>query len=640
MTPSEPGTELSRPQRLHPLSPLLDLGPAARQGLIPLMVLALNFKLVGLALMALVAVVFTGFRFLSWSRFSYCVVDGMLRIEHGVLSRHLREVPVTRIQQVDLRRQIRHRVAGVVAVRVDTAGGGSQAEVVLDFLSDEAALALQGELLDPRHRLGPNPDDLIATGSGAEVNPGPPGVGSPWGDQSSQSDGSIGFPGITPPEPGAVLPPVPVRGAGVPGLSAEGGYVPVAGGPSEVLVSLSTRDLVRAGVTGSNLLAGLSVVGLVFLALGELPDDVAEQVGGQVVALIGTLIITVLVVAAVIPFFLVAAAGASILRDHGFTLVRYDNDLHVRRGLLEQSEMTLALHRVQAVWITDNPLRRRLGYVSVALQSAGGSNVPSGESSSTLTVPLVRRSELDWLLRAVLPTLSGSPGVVEPDLAPRPHAGMPSPRRPGLDRGSLGADRGPAAVAGVSSSPSQPDQTDSRGDVDVVANGPLDGLPVPLLAAPRSARRRCLVRFGAPAGVFALAMLVLSGAAWGSVGILVVPVAIAVGLARYRALGHAMAAGTVLARTGAVFQRTSVVPVARTQSVRVESSPFQRRLGLATLKVQVAGGGRTVALVDLDRSRCEQLGGHALGSVEARRDEAAARRRASLDARQTLVGIR
>lgn len=42
------------------------------------MVLALNFKLVGLALMALVAVVFTGFRFLSWSRFSYCVVDGLL----------------------------------------------------------------------------------------------------------------------------------------------------------------------------------------------------------------------------------------------------------------------------------------------------------------------------------------------------------------------------------------------------------------------------------------------------------------------------------------------------------------------------------------------------------------------------------
>lgn len=228
-------------------------------------------------------------------------------------------------------------MAGVVAVRVDTAGGGSQAEVVLDCLSDEATMALQGELLDPRHRLGPNPDDLIATGSGAEVNPGPPGVGSPWGDQSSQSDGSIGFPGSRR-RSQAVLPPVPVRGAGVPGLSAEGGYVPVAGGPGEVLVSLSTRDLVRAGVTGSNLLAGLSVVGLVFLALGELPDDVAEQVGGQVVALIGTFIITVLVVAAVIPFFLVAAAGASILRDHGFTLVRYDNDLHVRRGLLEQSE--------------------------------------------------------------------------------------------------------------------------------------------------------------------------------------------------------------------------------------------------------------------------------------------------------------
>lgn len=531
---------------------MLDVFPVARQALLPLIVLALNLREVGIVLFLVLSVVFLGYRVLAWSRFSYAVVDGTLRIEHGVLQRHVREVPITRIQQVDLRRQLRHRVAGVVAVRIDTAGGGSGAEVVLDCLSDPAALALRGELLDPRHR----------------VDAGAVPVASPPGE--------------------AAVPGVPPTGP-VPGLPPHAG--PVGAVEGQDLVRLSTRDLVIAGVTGSGLLAGLSIVGFVFLVLGELPDATAAEVGGRVASLFGTLLVVVVAVIVALPFFLVAAAAASVLRDHDFTLVRYGNDLHLKRGLLDQREATLALHRIQAVWVLDNPLRRRLGLVSVQLQSAGGGRDAAGEVATT-TVPLLRREHLAGLLAVLLPGVAGGPAateVVDPEPLP---AG--------------GGDPVPPSAA-----------------------GPQTGLPVTLMAAPVVARRRSVVRFVVPAVVVALVVgLVTSSALIGLVvlGLSSGP-AVALGLARYRALGHATTPGTVVARSGAVLHRTALVPVARTQSQRLESSPFQRRLGLASLAIQVAGRGRNVWLVDLHRDRCRAVGDHALGSAEARRDEAAVRRR-------------
>ena len=105
-------------------------------------------------------------------------------------------------------------------------------------------------------------------------------------------------------------------------------------------------------------------------------------------ALFGTVLVVAVALIVALPVFLAVAAGASILRDHGFTLVRYGNDLHVQRGLLDQREATLALHRIQAVWVLDNPVRRRLGLVSVQLQSAGSGSDVAGQVATT-TIPLI-----------------------------------------------------------------------------------------------------------------------------------------------------------------------------------------------------------------------------------------------------------
>jgi putative membrane protein len=87
----------------------------------------------------------------------------------------------------------------------------------------------------------------------------------------------------------------------------------------------------------------------------------------------------------------------------------------------------------------------------------------------------------------------------------------------------------------------------------------------------------------------------------------VLAVAVAVGLAAYRALGHATAEGFLYARAGVAIRVLTVVPVAKAQSGSVRSSPFQRRAGLATLHVDIAGGGPTPQVHDESQPRAEAL---------------------------------
>ncbi len=131
--------------------------------------------------------------------------------------------------------------------------------------------------------------------------------------------------------------------------------------------------------------------------------------------------------------------------------------------------------------------------------------------------------------------------------------------------------------------------------------------PVPLLLAPPpAARRRAIVRRVVPTLVVAVAAAVVLRP-WGLLALAAVPVAWLAGEAAYRNLGHARRAGFLTARQGALLRSTTVVPVAKAQSVRVHASLFQRRAGLATLYVDVAGGGAMPKVTDEAGPTAEDL---------------------------------
>jgi putative membrane protein len=96
--------------------------------------------LVGLALVALVAYEVTYYR-----RFEYALGTDTLDIRSGVVSRRNREIPVRRIQNVDISRNVVQRFLGIAVVDFETAGG-SETEASLRFVDFEEAKRLQREL--------------------------------------------------------------------------------------------------------------------------------------------------------------------------------------------------------------------------------------------------------------------------------------------------------------------------------------------------------------------------------------------------------------------------------------------------------------------------------------------------------------
>ena len=74
------------------------------------------------------------------------------------------------------------------------------------------------------------------------------------------------------------------------------------------------------------------------------------------------------------------------------------------------------------------------------------------------------------------------------------------------------------------------------------------------------------------------------------------------GLLRYRAAGHSLDADRLVLRFRRLARTTVIVPQGRLQSRGYSVSPFQKRLNLATLRVEVASGsgGTAFRLSDME----------------------------------------
>jgi putative membrane protein len=85
------------------------------------------------------------YQLVYYQRFEYELSDGTLDITSGVLSRRHREIPIGRVQNVDISRNVLQRAVGVARINLETAGGSST-EASLRYVSFEEAKRLQSEI--------------------------------------------------------------------------------------------------------------------------------------------------------------------------------------------------------------------------------------------------------------------------------------------------------------------------------------------------------------------------------------------------------------------------------------------------------------------------------------------------------------
>jgi len=144
-------------RRLHPLSPLvrsyrgflavLTLAALSSSGAIGTGAGPRWYDVVLPAAVAVAAIV-------NWYVTRWKLDGVTLRIETGLLRRDSRQLPVARIQAVDLVRPFLARMLGLAELRVRLAGSGD-ADGRLAYLTEQGAVALRARLLAAHHGLDP-----------------------------------------------------------------------------------------------------------------------------------------------------------------------------------------------------------------------------------------------------------------------------------------------------------------------------------------------------------------------------------------------------------------------------------------------------------------------------------------------------
>ncbi|WP_435065688.1 PH domain-containing protein [Halobaculum sp. EA56] len=521
-----------------------------------------------------------------WYRFEYEVVDDRLVVRSGVLSRQEREIPLRRIQNVDVRRSLLQRALGLATVTVETAGGGST-EATLDAVGGDEADRL-------RDRLG---------GQGA----GEGGDAEGRGDEPAVTGTSTGTGRDADAEDAPGTGPAAEASTGARRPDRETLYA-LSGREFAVLCAVSFRPgAVLAPFVGASLFddlifdGGRLLVrwGVIDVDLG--PGDVPTLGAGELLPLVA------LGVAAFLLVVWVVSALLTFVRYYGFRLERVGDELRYERGLLGRYSGNVPLSKVQTITVSENAAMRRLGYAGLTVDTAGATPGSNGDGGGSETaVPLDTR---------------GRVVALADDLREELERGVDAPAgRAGGDPADDGAARPPSADDGGPRAANA-----ARGD----AFG-RDAVERP----PARARRRYVARY-------ALTALAVTALAVGVDRFLVglpgyLPLAPLVGVAlappaghlTWANRGHATVGDGFVTRTGVLRRHTRLVPYFRLQTVFVSRSVFQRRRDLASVTADSASTSRLLGgdatAHDLDAGDAEDLRGELL---ERLRESLAARRR-------------
>ena len=171
----------------------------------------------------------------------------------------------------------------------------------------------------------------------------------------------------------------------------------------ELQYKLSWRDLLIAASTSG----GIGVVISFVAAIGSqvenfIPDEFYQSVTERVME--ATLTYVLLAVALLLLISWVFSVLGTVFKYGGFILSRVEGDLIINRGILEKRQLTIPMHRVQAIRIVEGVLRQPLGYATLYVESGGGGG--KDEQFSTILFPLIKRKKVTELLGDILPEVS------------------------------------------------------------------------------------------------------------------------------------------------------------------------------------------------------------------------------------------
>jgi len=308
----------------------------------------------GMDLLSIVALVVLGiimgivYEFAYYQRFRYELTADTFDVTSGVLSRRTRELPLGRIQNVDIRQNIVDRLLGIAAVHIETAGGG-ETEVSLRYVSEAEAHRLRRQLRQGARTEAEDAESIEGEEATAES----------------------------------------------PAEAAE---------EEELLFEIQPRELAILSVFTID--PGASVLGGIALSFASGFDPAtlvpADRVGGLPGPATG-----IFALAWGLLLFLLAAWVISALltftRYYGFRLTRAGDELYYERGLLQRYSGTIPLEKVQTLTISEAIPFRWFGYAALSVETAGYAPGQSDSRGTESAIPLADADRVATLARAIEP---------------------------------------------------------------------------------------------------------------------------------------------------------------------------------------------------------------------------------------------
>lgn len=327
-------------------------------------------ELIPVAIMLIVAVAVLRYWF-----FRFRITGDRILIRQGVVRKTALDLPLDRIQAVNIQRSLTDRLLGLVTVSVDTAGSGA-VEAVIPSVKRAFADRIRSQVAAARR-------ERLARR--AEADPSAEGVAIPPGDERRPSR---------------------LEDEALAGEAPEGRPARqlATDDPShgEVMMKLPPGDMVRIGVR----MLGEGPVGvlpLMFLArdprdllryfagqLGYLEPISREEVPHDLVSDLAELIVRAGFVAAVLAFFAVLGIYGAFKTHFGFRLYRTGAAYRTRAGLFTQHEVVVQSVKVQRVTLSQNLVDRCFRRFRMTVQ-------PVSDDAEVLEVPLIGASMAEGL---------------------------------------------------------------------------------------------------------------------------------------------------------------------------------------------------------------------------------------------------
>jgi len=485
------------PRRLHPLTIFYNLVTN-----LPGLALAFYFVIVNkqsdqlffliLTLIGLLIIVPAST--LNYIFFTYQITPRELIIRSGVFAKRQRNIPLERIQNVNVNQNFLQRIFGIVKISIETAGDIST-EGALQYVSVKDSNDISEIIRNYKFRLQKN-QSVDDSKKFSEI-----------ADDNEQLTEENKFP------------------------KAE----------NNVIFDLSWRNLIFYGMVRLRPLAlfvGMWIIGM-FSQFGvwenvieKFINNLASSIGDVDVFTMILLIFSLVLLTALVSWILDIIW--TINEYFKFKLVNEDGKLITSYGLLNKVKVTIPLKKLQQITILTNPVKQKFNFYTMTLQTAGF-GAKSGTNQAV--VPLARFDELIELSQKIYEF----------------------------------------------------------------------ALPAQFRSISRKSIRRAFIRY-----LIISTVLITPGAialpelSWTALGI---PLLYYAAYLRWRYRGYYVHNNYLIIKEGFWLRKIIIIPLKKLQTLHLQESFFQRRLGLATIFIDNASsaGIADAKIIDIDATEAREI---------------------------------